>query len=168
MACYTNHMQNREKFPYDVEMGTVMDFVDGKFMLIIKDEDWYDHEIKEIKDDFSIQFGYSNGIAFFIGEGGDVDNCDFYFNIQECDEKVNLLNKELLEVEVYFLDKENGIALKLDKTLSKDETKEIQKWLKQQAEIEFMPGEYDVNVEGMMSAYEPFELEKFEKCKWKM
>ena len=29
-----------KKFPYDVDMGAIMDFVEDHFMLVIKDESW--------------------------------------------------------------------------------------------------------------------------------
>ena len=43
--CYIDCMK-KEIFPYEVEMGTIMDYVDGRFMLVIKDEYWTDEELR--------------------------------------------------------------------------------------------------------------------------
>ena len=39
-------MRKKEIFPYDIEPGAIMDFVDGKFMLVIKDSEWSSEEIR--------------------------------------------------------------------------------------------------------------------------
>lgn len=54
-------------------------------------------------------------------------------------------------------------VLKKSKTLTKEQSQIIKDCLKQQNEVSFMPSEYDVNVQGIQSAYEPYELVRFEK-----
>ena len=157
-------MNTREKFPYDLELGAVMDFVEDHFMLVIKDEVWTDEELNMLKQPLSLNFCYSNDIAIFVVEGGDIDSSDFYFNVQECDFAEKLLSMDCLDIELILLNAENEICYRRRKTLDKEQSKSILDCLQQQEKTQFMPNEYDVNVEGLQSAYEPFELLKFSKC----
>ena len=38
-------MNKKEKFVYDIDFGAIMDYVENRFMLVIKDEDWTQEEI---------------------------------------------------------------------------------------------------------------------------
>lgn len=154
-------MKTKEIFPYDVDFGAVMDYVDGRFMLVIKDPSWEEEEIALLKQGATLRFCYTMDIAIFVFEGGDIDSSDFYFNIQECDQAESLLSCETLDIEVDLVDAKNRICWKKSKTLDKEGTKTILDCLRKQKEIVFAPGEFDVNVEGLQSAYEPFELEKY-------
>ncbi len=156
-------MEQKEKFPYEIEDGAIMDFVDGKFMFVLKDHAWSEEEIKMLKK-VRIAFCFTNDLAIYVLEGGDIDSSDFYFNIQECDEKDRLLSHEILPVEIVLVDQNNEICLKKSGAFSKEESAKIKDFLKRQSEISFMPGEYDVNVSGMQAAYEPYELLKYEQC----
>lgn len=156
-------MKKREKFAYDIEIGAVMDYVEDRFMLVIKDDEWTEEEIRLLKSGVTVNFCYTQDLAIFVVEGGDIDSSDFYFNIQECDWKDDILRKELLDIELILVDKNNDICWKKRKTLSLENSQILHDCLEKQSEVQFMPGEYDVNVEGMQSAYEPFELLKFSK-----
>lgn len=94
----------KKKFAYDVEIGTIMDYVEDHFMLVIKDETWSDEEIELIKKGATLNFCYTQDLAIFVLEGGDIDSSDFYFNIQDCDLKDEILEKELLDVELILVD----------------------------------------------------------------
>ena len=157
-------MENKEKFPYDLDMGAVMDFVDGRFMLVIKDEFWTEEELEMLKQPLDLHFCYTNDIAIFVLEGGDIDSSDFYFNIQDCDFAEDLLKQSKVTIEVILLNEKNEVCWKRKKELDGEQSLSILSCLKQQKEVQFMPGEYEVNVEGLQSAYEPFELLKFSKC----
>ena len=150
----------KKKFAYDVEIGTIMDYVEDHFMLVIKDETWSDEEIELIKKGATLNFCYTQDLAIFVLEGGDIDSSDFYFNIQGCDLKDEILEKELLDVELILVDGKNNVWYSKRKTLSLEQSKIILDCLKKQAQVGFMPGEYEVNIAGIQSAYEPFELEK--------
>lgn len=158
----------KKKFAYDVEIGTIMDYVEDHFMLVIKDETWSDEEIELIKKGATLNFCYTQDLAIFVLEGGDIDSSDFYFNIQDCDLKDEILEKELLDVELILVDGKNNVWYSKRKTLSLEESKIILDCLKKQAQVGFMPGEYEVNIAGIQSAYEPFELEKFLKVSIKL
>lgn len=158
----------KKKFAYDVEIGTIMDYVEYHFMLVIKDETWSDEEIELIKKGATLNFCYTQDLAIFVLEGGDIDSSDFYFNIQDCDLKDEILEKELLDVELILVDGKNNVWYSKRKTLSLEQSKIILDCLKKQAQVGFMPGEYEVNIAGIQSAYEPFELEKFSKVSIKL
>lgn len=158
----------KKKFVYDVEIGTIMDYVEDHFMLVIKDETWSDEEIELIKKGATLNFCYTQDLAIFVLEGGDIDSSDFYFNIQDCDLKDEILEKELLDVELILVDGKNNVWYSKRKTLSLEQSKIILDCLKKQAQVGFMPGEYEVNIAGIQSAYEPFELEKFSKVSIKL
>ena len=158
----------KKKFAYDVEIGTIMDYVEDHFMLVIKDETWSDEEIELVKKGATLNFCYTQDLAIFVLEGGDIDSSDFYFNIQDCDLKDEILEKELLDVELILVDGKNNVWYSKRKTLSLEQSKIILDCLKKQAQVGFMPGEYEVNIAGIQSAYEPFELEKFSKVSIKL
>lgn len=158
----------KKKFAYDIEIGAIMDYVEDHFMLVIKDETWSDEEIELIKKGATLNFCYTQDLAIFVLEGGDIDSSDFYFNIQDCDFKDEILEKELLDVELILVDGKNDVCYSKRKTLSLEQSKIILDCLKKQAQVEFMPGEYEVNIAGIQSAYEPFELEKFSKVSMKL
>ena len=156
-------MKNKEKFPYDLDMGAVMDFVEDHFMLVIKDEVWTEEELTMLKQPLSLNFCYTNDIAVFVLEGGDIDSSDFYFNVQDCDFAQTLMESSSVDVELVLLNEANEICFRRRKSLDKEQTKRILDCLSLQQKVQFMPNEYDVNVEGLQSAYEPFELLKFSK-----
>ena len=158
----------KKKFAYDVEIGTIIVYVEDHFMLVIKDETWSDEEIELIKKGATLNFCYTQDLAIFVLEGGDIDSSDFYFNIQDCDLKDEILEKELLDVELILVDGKNNVWYSKRKTLSLEQSKIILDCLKKQAQVGFMPGEYEVNIAGIQSAYEPFELEKFSKVSIKL
>lgn len=156
-------MKNREKFEYDIDFGAIMDYVENRFMLVIKDEDWTQEEIDMLNSGINLHFCYTNDIAIFVLEGGDIDSSDFYFNVQECDWKDHLFASECLNVEVVLVNKKNEICFKKAKTLTKEQSSIIKDCLQKQNNVSFMPNEYDVNVQGIQSAYQPYELVRFEK-----
>ena len=161
---YNTRMDKKDKFEYDIDFGAIMDYVENRFMLVIKDEEWTQEEIDMLNSGIHLHFCYTNDIAIFVLEGGDIDSSDFYFNVQECDWKNHVLNVDCLELDVILVNKENEICFKKSKTLTKEQSQIVQNCLKEQNLVSFMPNEYDVNVQGLQSAYQPYELECFEKC----
>ena len=100
-------MNKKEKFAYDIDFGAIMDYVENRFMLVIKDEDWTQEEIEMLNSGIDLHFCYTNDIAIFVLEGGDIDNSDFYFNVQECDWKNHLFASDCLDVDIILLNKAN-------------------------------------------------------------
>lgn len=151
----------KEVFPYPVEKGAVMDYVEDRFLLVIKEDAWSEEEIGLLKQPIQCHLCYTADIFIVVIEGGSIDSCDFYFNVQECDWKDDLLKAGCLQLELVLLDADNAICLKKTKTLNREESQTVIDHLSKQAQIPFQPGEYDVNVEGIQSAYEPYELTRF-------
>lgn len=161
-------MNTKEKFPYELPLGSAVDYVDNAFLLVIKDDSWNEDQLKLMREPLQVHFCYTNGMAIFVLEGGAVDSADFYFNIQESDGKEALLNADTLKLELVLVDEDSNIRFYKSKDLSKADSALILDTLKKQNELEFMPGEYDVNVEGLQSAYDPYDLVKFEVLGTKM
>ena len=153
----------KEIFPYEVEMGTIMDYVDGRFMLVIKDEYWTDEELRLLNSPLELNFCYTQNTAIFVVEGGDIDSSDFYFNIQDCDWKEQLLNSSFIDIELYLINTKNEVCFKRRKTLNSKDSSIILNCLKLQNEVQFMPDEYEVNVMGIQSSYDPYELNRYSK-----
>lgn len=161
-------MDKNEKFPYEIDNGAVVDFVDGRFLLAIKDDFWSDEEIALCRRPLDLHYCYTNDLAIFVLEGGPIDSGDFYFNIQECDEAESLLNSDSIKAEVMFVNGANDICFKRQAEFSAKDSEEIKSTLKKQSETEFFEGEYDVNVEGIQSAYQPYDLLKFARASLKI
>lgn len=161
-------MKTLEIFPYDLDNGSVVDFVEDRFLLAIKDDFWSDEEMELLKEPLQLQFCYTQDLAIFVLEGGPIDSGDFYFNIQECDDADKLLACDAIDVEVVFLNGANQVCWKKRARFSDAASRTILENLKRQKETEFMPGEYDVNVEGIQSAYQPYDLVKFAKASLKI
>ena len=61
-------MEKKEKFEYDIDLGAIMDYVENRFMLVIKDEDWTQEEIEMLNSGIDLHFCYTNDIAIFVLE----------------------------------------------------------------------------------------------------
>ena len=62
---------------------------------------------------------------------------------------------------MFLLDKKNRICWSKRKTLTAQQSEKILACLRKQEQVQFMPDEYDINVMGIQSAYQPYELNKF-------
>ena len=62
-------MTEKMKFPYDIPEGAVMDYVDGRFVIAIKDDCWNEEELALLKQEpFVVTMCWYNGILPFILE----------------------------------------------------------------------------------------------------
>ncbi len=156
-------MKRLEKFPWQIDEGAVCDYVDGTLILAVKDDEWNDAQLERAGEPFGVEVCETNGIVIFLMDGGPLDTCDFYFNIQECDEKKELMAQKNLKVQAVLIDKDDVIRIIKTGSLTLEKTRELQELFKKQEAYDFMPGEYDCNVEGLQSAYEPTELAKYAK-----
>lgn len=155
-------------FPYELDNGSVVDYVDGRFLLALKDDFWSDEELALLREPLNLHYCYTNDLAIFVLEGGPIDSGDFYFNVQECDQMESLLEAPRIDAEVVFVDGANRVCWKKRATFSQEGSKAIHDTLSAQSKVDFMPGEYDVNVEGIQSAYQPYDLIKFAKAELKI
>lgn len=141
-----------------------MDYAEGTLLFVVKDTDWNENQIQSAqRDPFHVVACETNGLLIFLLEGGPLDTCDFYFNIQDCDEKEKLLADNSLPVQALLVDGDNTIVAVKSATLSRQATQALHALFEKQDQMDFMPGEYDCNVEGMQAAFEPAELGRYEK-----
>lgn len=162
-------MKKNETFPWPMDDGAAMDFANGELLLVFKDDEWNENQLESAaKDPLSVLVCENNGLIIFLVEGGPLDTSDLYFNIQDCDEADSLLHLANLPVQALLIDKDNKIQAVKSATLSSAQTHELQSLLEKQKNTDFMPGEFDVNMEGLQSAYEPAELAKFKKMEFEL
>ena len=64
----------KKKFAYDVEIGTIMDYVEDHFMLVIKDETWSDEEIELMV----IEQTMINNVNYLLVTDSEEDEADAY------------------------------------------------------------------------------------------
>ncbi len=151
-------------FPVQIDgQGTVMDYVEDRFIFVIKDQFWNDVELSMAKQmPLEIDFLYRYDVAVFLLTLGDIDTSDFYFNIWENDDRERLLATQgSLLCSVVLLDENNIVALRRDATLSIADSEKILECLRRQRQTQFHEGEFDVNAAGLMQALEPFEMQPY-------
>lgn len=161
-------MKKNEIFPWDLEIGCAMDYVDGSFLLVVKDDEWNDDQLEACKDPFQAEVCETNGLILFLLEGGPLDTCDFSFNIQECDQKDELMAQDCLTIQALLIDKDNKICAVKSRTLNQKDSALLKSLLQKQLDTPFADGEFDVNLQGLMDTYEPAELNKFAKLTFAM
>ena len=88
-----------EKFPVEIEAdGTIMDFVDGEFVFVIKDQEWTDFEKTALRrNELEIDLVVKYDIPMFLITVLDaIDTSDFIFNIHEHEEPSLIFEKECM------------------------------------------------------------------------
>lgn len=147
------------------EEGTVMDYVDGAFIFVIKDEMWTEYETKGInKKPLQIDFVYKYDIPMFLVTIEDVlDTSDFIFNVHDgiYDDHLYDGSKHCYHGKVYLLDKNNIVCGKRSFTMSTSLSSCIADSLKKQKEALYNEEEFSCNLEGLQSTWEPYELQEF-------
>lgn len=145
------------------EEGTVMDFVDGEFVFVIKDEEWTEFEKKALmRNSIEIDLVTKYDITIFLVTVLDaIDTSDFIFNIHENDDPSLMFEEDCLNCVIYLIDRENIVQGARHLTLSKEGTAMIQSVMKKVQEAPYMEAEYECNLEGIQNTWEPFELQEF-------
>ena len=158
------NIENGMKFDVEIDgLGTVMDYVEDRFIFVIIDHFWNDVEVQMANQmPMEIDFLYRYDLAVFLLSVGDIDTSDFYFNIQENDWCQQLLStKDCLQCTLVLLDEKNTVCFKRDATFTKEDSEKIIAELQKQREVAFHDGEFDVNMQGLMQALEPFEMQEY-------
>ena len=158
-------VQIGEVFPTAIEgEGTVMDYVDGEFVFVIKDENWTPFELTALKQNLlHIDFVYKFDIAVFLLTLDDaIDTSDFIFNVHDNDYQDCLYQAHAVGTgygcSLYLLDKKNTVCGSRKVQLSSEMSNLIAEKLREQQHHPFMEAEFMCNLEGLQSAYEPFEM----------
>lgn len=149
-----------QPFPFEIEgLGTIMDYVEDRFLFIVKDEFWSEEEKAMLmQEPMEVALYYRYDVAVFLVSGGDIDTSDFYFNVQECEWKEQLLSSTTLQASLILLDQDNIVCCRRDVTFPKADSQQIIQLLREQNEVRYHEGEFDVNAQGLMSALQPFEM----------
>ena len=149
-------------FPFEIEgLGTIMDYVEDRFLFIVKDEFWSEEEKAMLmQEPMEVALYYRYDVAVFLVSGGDIDTSDFYFNVQECEWKEQLLSSTTLQASLILLDQDNIVCCRRDVTFPKADSQQIIQLLREQNEVHYHEGEFDVNAQGLMSSLQPFEMQE--------
>ena len=97
-----------QPFPFEIEgLGTIMEYVEDRFLFIVKDEFWSEEEKAMLmQEPMEVALYYRYDVAVFLVSGGDIDTSDFYFNVQECEWKEQLLSSTTLQASLILLDQD--------------------------------------------------------------
>lgn len=160
------NIEVNEKFPIPIEgEGTVMDFVDGEFVFVLKDEEWTPFEQNALKHNkLSIDFVYKYDIAIFLLTLEDaIDTSDFIFNVHD-NEYDDTLYRSFekgrgFPCVLYLVDKDMVVKGKRKVMLNTVVSDKIVEKLIEQRDHPYMEEEFLCNLEGLQSAYEPFEMQ---------
>ena len=141
-----------EVFPSAIEEeGTVMDFVDDEFVFVIKDEVWTDEECQAMKH---------NPLTLEDA----VDTSDFIFNVHDNEYPEHLYrsfeNGDGYGMTLYLINSMNTVCAKRRVRLSQGMSNTISQYLAKQKQAPFMEEEFLCNLQGLQSAWEPFEMQK--------
>ena len=151
-----------QPFPFEIEgLGTIMDYVEDRFLFIVKDEFWSEEEKAMLmQEPMEVALYYRYDVAVFVVSGGGIDTGEFYFNVQECEWKEQLLSSTTLQASLILLDQDNIVCCRRDVTFPKADSQQIIQLLREQNEVRYHEGEFDVNAQGLMSALQPFEMQE--------
>ena len=147
------------------EEGTVMDYVDGAFVFVLKDEMWSDYEIQAVnRKPLQLDFVFKYDIPLFLLTIEDViDTSDFVFNIHDGEYPSNLYEGSIQGYRgiLYLLDQQNRVCAKRVFTMSKIMSTCIRESLHKQKNSPYYEEEFTCNLVGIQSTWEPFELQQF-------
>lgn len=147
------------------EEGTVMDYVDGAFVFVLKDEMWTEHEIKAVRQKpLQVDFVFKYDIPIFLLTIEDaIDTSDFIFNVHDGEYPDNLyeVSEHGCKGIIYLLDKQNIVCGKRVFIMSKALSSCIVDSLIKQKNSSYYEEEFNCNLDGLQSTWEPFELQEF-------
>lgn len=153
------------KFPIEVaQLGTVMDYVEGEFVFVIKDEDWTEFELQALKKHtLAIDFVYKFDIAIFLLTLDDaIDTSDFIFNVHDnmYDESITRTFEKGIgfACSLYLIDANDTVKGVRKVQLSSEMSNTIVEKIKVQKAQPYYEEEFTCNLSGLQDAYEPFEM----------
>lgn len=150
-----------EKFFADIEQeGTIMDYLDGEWCFVYKDEFWCEHEIRSLHQKPCIlHFGCKYDIPFFLLTIEDaLDTSDFIFNPFECDAINKVLAQECYKGTIYLIDQDNIVKGKKSFEFNHKMSSAIKKGLSEVLAQPYQEEAFQCNLDGIYQTWEPFEL----------
>lgn len=147
--------------------GIVIDYMEDRFVLIVKDTFWSNHECHAlIHNPLHIYFVYERICALFLLENVDsIDTSDAVFDIHNCDEAESLLQKERYDLELYLIDKTQRICATRRISFTQRDSAIIRIYLQMQMDTPYDDDGFDHALTKLQGMYEPFEMEKMAKVK---
>lgn len=153
----------QQKLPFELTDGICIDFIDHRFVIIVKDDVWTDYEKEALhQQPLHIYFLYERICALFLLENVDaIDTSDISFDIHHCEETEALFQEECYQLEIYLLDQNNIVCAGRSVTFNRSNSQQIKEALKQQLETPYDDAGFDRALAKIQGTYEPFELETF-------
>lgn len=141
--------------------GIVIDYVENRFVVIIKDETWCEHECRSLhRNPLHIYFLYERVCAIFLIENVDsIDTSDVSFDIHECAEANQLLANDQFDMEIYLIDQNQTICASRKLSFSKEQSAVIREHLYKQYDTPYNETGFDRALQKIQGTYEPFEME---------
>lgn len=135
-----------------------MDYLDHRFVLVMKDPEWNDEQIRLFSQPLDLSIGSSNGVVFFVLESLPIDSADFYFLPEESDssEEFEADRKagKNAEFDLYILNGNNEIVKKKSTTLNQKDSEVLWQMFDEQRKGKAYQDEVDL----LMEFFEPYEL----------
>lgn len=155
-------------FPVDLDQnGFLVDYVEGRFVMVLKDQSWSDFEIQALqKHRITVSFLYERVCAVFLLEVTDaIDTSDAAFDIHNCEDADKLLRQEEpYDIEIYLVDVNHKICAQRRITLSKAMSELIKEKLEVQSATPYDEMGFDRALMKLQRTYEPFEMEPLVVC----
>lgn len=135
-----------------------MDYIDHRFVLVMKDPDWNDEQIRLFSQPLDLSIGNSNGVVFFVLESLPVDSADFYFLPEVSDQKDQFEEdqkaKKSADIDLYILNGKNEIVKKKSTTLNQEDSEKLWQMFADQRTGKAYEDEVDL----LMEFFDPYEL----------
>lgn len=152
-----------EQCPATIDNGIVVDFTEGKFVMLLKDDVWSEDELHAfLHQKMHISFLYERVCALFFIEIVDgIEVSDASFDIHACEEGKMLIEKgdeDCYGVEIYLINKDNTICAQRKITLSKKASRIIYEKLQIQMETPYDEEGFNRALMKLQTIEEPFEL----------
>lgn len=148
--------------PFEIENGIVIDYIQDRFVMLIKDDVWTEYEVHAFHHHkLHLSFVYERVCAIFLFENVDaIDTSDASFDIHNCEEAETLLAKQQYDVEIYLIDKNNQVCAGRSISFDKKASKIIRDCLQKQMNTPYDEAGFDRALQKMQGQYEPFEMEE--------
>lgn len=150
-----------ERLSIPLADGIVIDYVENRFVVVIKDALWCEHECQSLHHNpLHIYFLYERVCAVFLIENVDsIDTSDVSFDIHECLEASQLLDQDQYDMEIYLVDQKQTICAARKLSFSKEQSAIIKEHLRKQYETPYDEDGFDRALQKLQGTYEPFEME---------
>ena len=155
-----------QKFEFELDEGTAIDFIDDEWVLVVKDEFWTEYECKALKrNKVTISFVERGIVDLFLIQVEDAletSDCPFNVHADDYSSCFKEFNKgEGYLFNVVYLNKENEIIAKRTVRLNTEMSNCISSHLKNQNENQVEEIDFEASLAKIQSKCEPFECEEF-------